>query len=77
MSMILETRNLSKSFSGQTAVNNISLNIKENSVHGLMGPNGAGKSTTFKMITGILKPIYGHSACSKIKKKGRIEIDSF
>lgn len=51
--------NLCKSFSRQTVVNNISLNIEKNSVYGLLGPNGAGKSTTLKMITGILKPTSG------------------
>lgn len=55
MDMILKTIDLCKSFSGQMAVNNISLNIEKNSVYGLLGPNGAGKSTTLKMITGILK----------------------
>lgn len=59
MDMILKTIDLCKSFSGQMAVNNISLNIEKNSVYGLLGPNGAGKSTTFKMITGILKPTSG------------------
>ena len=60
MEMILKTANLCKSFSGQTVVNNISLNIERNSVYGLLGPNGAGKSTTLKMITGILKPTSGN-----------------
>lgn len=46
MSIILKTTNLCKSFNGQTAVNNISLNIERNSVYGLLGPNGAGKSTS-------------------------------
>ena len=41
MNMILKTTNLCKSFNGQTAVNNISLNIERNSVYGLLGPNGA------------------------------------
>lgn len=59
MNMILETSNLCKKFKGQTAVDNVSLHIKENSVYGLLGPNGAGKSTTLKMITGILKPTSG------------------
>ena len=59
MDMIFKTIDLCKSFSGQMAVNNISLNIKKNSVYGLLGPNGAGKSTTLKMITGILKPTSG------------------
>ena len=59
MEMILKTKNLCKSFSGQKIVNNISLNIERNSVYGLLGANGAGKSTTLKMITGILKPTSG------------------
>lgn len=59
MDMILKTIDLCKSFSGQMAVNNISLNIEKNSVYGLLGPNGAGKSTTLKVITGILKPTSG------------------
>lgn len=41
MDMILKTIDLCKSFSGQMAVNNISLNIEKNSVYGLLGPNGA------------------------------------
>ena len=57
--MILKTTDLCKSFNGQMAVNNVSLNIRRNSVYGLLGPNGAGKSTTLKMITGILKPTSG------------------
>ena len=59
MNMILETSNLCKKFKGQTAVDNISLHIEENTVYGLLGPNGAGKSTTLKMITGLLKPTSG------------------
>lgn len=51
---ILETKNLTKSFGKQKAVNNISLRIKENSIYGLLGPNGAGKSTTLKMISRMI-----------------------
>lgn len=49
-----------------TAVDNVSLTIKEGSVHGLLGPNGAGKSTLISMISGILAPssgtiqVFGH-----------------
>ncbi len=59
MEMILKTTNLCKSFKGHMAVNNVSLNIRKNSVYGLLGPNGAGKSTTLKMFTGILTPTSG------------------
>lgn len=51
---ILKTTNLTKKFKNHCAVNNVSLNIKENTVYGLLGPNGAGKSTVLKMITGML-----------------------
>ncbi|SEF22653.1 ABC-2 type transport system ATP-binding protein [Streptococcus gallolyticus] len=56
---ILETNNLVKNFSGQLAVNNVSLRIKRNSIYGLLGPNGAGKSTTLKLILGLLRPTKG------------------
>ena len=44
MDMILKTTDLCKNFKGQMAVNNVSLNIRRNSVYGLLRPNGAGKS---------------------------------
>ena len=56
---IIETRELTKNFSGQLAVNGISLEIKRNTVFGLLGPNGAGKSTTLKLILGLLRPTKG------------------
>ena len=59
MEMMLSTKNLTKVFKKQTAVNNVSLNIPKGCVYGLLGPNGAGKSTTLKMITGIMKPTQG------------------
>ena len=59
MDMILKTTDLCKNFKGQMAVNNVSLNIRRNSVYGLLGPNGAGKSTILKMVTGILRPTSG------------------
>lgn len=56
---ILETKELTKKFGRQKAVDNLSLQIENNSVYGLLGPNGAGKSTTLKMITGMLHKTYG------------------
>lgn len=57
--LILETRDLTKTFKGFNAVSNVNLKIQEESVYGLLGPNGAGKSTTLKMITGLLKKTSG------------------
>lgn len=57
--LILETKNLSKRYGEQMAVNNVSLQIERNSIYGLLGPNGAGKSTTLKMLVGLLRPTDG------------------
>jgi ribose transport system ATP-binding protein len=51
---ILEIRNLGKQFPGVTALDDVSLDIKKNTVHCLVGENGAGKSTLIKILTGAL-----------------------
>lgn len=56
---ILKTNNLCKTFKNEKVVQNISIEVKENSIYGLLGPNGAGKSTLLKMITGMLHPTSG------------------
>ena len=56
---LLETRNLSKSFGGLQAINNVSLKVEPNTVHGLIGPNGSGKSTFFNLLTGVYQPDAG------------------
>jgi ABC-type multidrug transport system ATPase subunit len=56
---ILETKDLSKRYGQQMAANNISLQVRRNTVYGLLGPNGAGKSTTLKMLIGIIRPTSG------------------
>lgn len=56
---ILEMKNISKSFPGVKALDDVSINIKKGSVHALMGENGAGKSTLMKCIFGIYNPDEG------------------
>jgi len=51
----LAIRNLSKSYAGVPAVNDISLSIGPGEIFGLLGPNGAGKSTTINMIGGVTR----------------------
>lgn len=59
MDLLLKTEDLTKKFGKQIVVNSLSINVKKNSIYGLVGPNGAGKSTTLKMLTGSLKPTSG------------------
>lgn len=55
----LEIRNLSKSFDNIKAVDDISFNVNEGTVFGLLGRNGAGKTTTIRMIMDIYMPDKG------------------
>jgi branched-chain amino acid transport system ATP-binding protein len=57
--MILETRGLSRSFAGFTAVRDVSLGVREGAIHGIIGPNGAGKTTLFNLLSGFLAPTSG------------------
>ena len=57
--MILEIKNLSKSFGTRKAVENLSLEIPEGSVFGFLEPNGSGKSTTIRMMTDLIRPDEG------------------
>ena len=59
MTAILECQNLSKSFSGLKALDNVSFTINEPASTGLVGPNGAGKTTLFSLICGFLGPDTG------------------
>lgn len=52
--MDIRIENLSKQYGSQTAVDNISFDVRQGEILGFLGPNGAGKSTTMKMITGYI-----------------------
>ena len=51
---VLEIRGLSKDFASVRAVNDVSFDVRRNTVHCLVGENGAGKSTLIKILTGAL-----------------------
>jgi len=55
----LQITNLTKKFGKLTALDNISLDVKEGEVFGYIGPNGAGKTTTIRVLLGILKATQG------------------
>ena len=56
---IIETRNLTKRFGKQTAVNSLDMKIEKGKIYGLLGKNGAGKTTTMCMLLNLSKPTNG------------------
>ncbi|WP_415184722.1 ABC transporter ATP-binding protein [Phaeovulum sp.] len=66
MSVILKAEGLTKEFKGFVAVNNVTLEVEEGTIHALIGPNGAGKTTCFNLLTKFLQPTSG-----RITYKGR------
>ena len=69
MAMLLEMRNISKSFPGVKALNGFSIDLKAGEVHALVGENGAGKSTLIKTLYGIHQPDGGEIVIDGVPTK--------
>ncbi|MGA8955828.1 MAG: ABC transporter ATP-binding protein [Pseudolabrys sp.] len=59
MTLLLETRNVSKSYGVFRALENVSMAVRENELVSVVGPNGAGKTTLVNLLTGLLSPSSG------------------
>ena len=57
--IIMEAKNLSKVFGGLVAVDDVSLQVKKQTMHAIIGPNGAGKTTLFNLLSGMMPPTTG------------------
>lgn len=77
--IILETKGISKEFSGVRVLNNINIKIKKGEIFGIIGENGAGKSTLMKILSGIYFPTEGETIINgqKVEIKNRIISKSF
>ena len=56
---MIEVRQVSKSFDGFQALDNLTMTVPDGAIYGLVGPNGAGKSTILRHITGVYRPDSG------------------
>lgn len=70
---MIEIRDVSKRFEEIQAVDHVSINIKEDSVFGLIGTNGAGKSTVLRMMSGVIRPDEGEILVDGIPVFDRVE----
>lgn len=71
MTPILNLSNLSKTFGGLQALNDLSLSIAAGEIRGLIGPNGSGKTTTINVVTGIYRATSGNIAVDGHDLTGR------
>jgi branched-chain amino acid transport system ATP-binding protein len=67
---IIKVRNISKTFGGVKALNNVSFDLIEGEVMGVIGPNGSGKTTLVNLITGFVKPDSGEVFFRDVKLTG-------
>jgi len=67
---IIKVRNISKTFGGVKALNNVSFDLIEGEVMGVIGPNGSGKTTLVNLITGFVKPGSGEVFFRDVKLTG-------
>jgi ABC-2 type transport system ATP-binding protein len=59
MSIVVETRGLTKRYEQAVAVDNLDIRVRRGEVYGFLGPNGAGKTTTLRMLLGLVRPSAG------------------
>ncbi|MGE5587319.1 MAG: ABC transporter ATP-binding protein [Clostridia bacterium] len=75
----IETKGVTKTFGGFTAVNKVTYSLGHKEVAGIIGPNGAGKTTFFNLITGAYIPdegsvFYGDKDVTKLPPQGRVSL---
>lgn len=76
--VVLETRNLNKTFGALKATTDVSFRLQSGARHALIGPNGAGKTTLINLLTGVLTPSGGQillngEDISSLKREQRVQ----
>jgi ABC-2 type transport system ATP-binding protein len=62
MSIVIETKNLTKYYGKHRGIEELNLSVNEGEIFGFLGPNGAGKSTTIKLLLDFIKPTSGKAS---------------
>ena len=74
--LMIEARDLRRSFKEKEAVAGISFTVRRGEIFGLLGPNGAGKTTTIRMLTGQIDPSSGSASvagCDVVKQRAQLK----
>ena len=64
--ILLEMKNITKTFPGVKALDNVNLQVEEGEIHALVGENGAGKSTLMNVLSGIYDKAPSRAALPKV-----------
>ncbi len=78
MSALVETKDLTRMYGSNIALDHLNLDIPQGAVYGFIGPNGAGKTTTMRILTTLLEPssgqawVAGHAVTSDIRAVRRV-----
>jgi len=60
---VIDVSGLTKAFGGKTEVNNVSLQVRQSEIVGVLGPNRSGKTTTIRLLCGLLRPDRASGTC--------------
>ena len=77
MTILLEVKNLTKTYGQETAADNVSFALEEHTSTALIGPNGAGKTTTLSMLAGLVSPTRGQYHFKIIKHRIFVKLLGF
>lgn len=75
--MLLQAKNISLAFQGNTVLDDVSFAVEKGDYIGLIGPNGAGKTTLLKVLLGIIKPDHGKVITNSSVKIGYVPQNFF
>lgn len=71
---VLYTEHLSKSYDGESILNDCNIEVREQEIYGILGSNGAGKTTLLKLLAGFIKPTEGKAVINNLEVEPNKEV---